>query len=100
LGNNNSFVVFDKATSQRKCIRNPPAFSKECYGTLFRMFNAAFRKPPVNVKSNTVTLFIICLNFPVSCQAYGIIYRITGGFLNAATSILKRVSVMIFKISK
>jgi hypothetical protein len=88
LENNNSFVVFDKATSQRKYIRSPPVFSNECYGTLFRMFSAAFRKPPVIVESNTVTLFIIFLNFPVSWPAYGTIYRITGGFLNAATSIL------------
>jgi hypothetical protein len=32
--------------------------------------------------------------------SYGTIYRIIGGFLNAATSFLKRVSVRIFKICK
>ncbi len=40
------------------------------------------------------------LNLSPSSPAYGTIYRITGVFLNAATSILKRVSVRIFKISK
>jgi hypothetical protein len=44
---------------QRKCIRNLPVLSKDVYGTLFRMFSAAFRKPPLIVKSNTVTLLII-----------------------------------------
>ncbi len=39
-------------------------------------------------------------NFSPSSPAYGRVYRITDGFLNAATSILKRVSVRIFKISK
>jgi hypothetical protein len=35
------FVVFDRATFQRKCIRNLPVFSKEGYGALFRMFSVA-----------------------------------------------------------
>jgi hypothetical protein len=35
-----------------------------------------------------------------SSPSYGIIYRITGGFLNTATSILKRVTGTIFTISK
>jgi hypothetical protein len=39
------------------------------------------------------------LNFPASSPAYGINYRITGGFLNAAISILKRVTGKIFTIS-
>jgi hypothetical protein len=37
---------------------------------------------------------------PASWPAYRTIYRVTGGFLNAARSILKRVSVRIFRISK
>jgi hypothetical protein len=48
---------------QRKCIRNLPVFSKEGFGTLFRMFSAAFRKLPVIGKSNTVTLGIILYIF-------------------------------------
>jgi hypothetical protein len=36
----------------------------------------------------------------LSSPAYGTIYRIKGSFLNAATSILKRVSVRIFKTGK
>jgi hypothetical protein len=55
-------------------------------------------RQPVILKSNTETRFKIFLNFSPSSPAYGTIYRITGGFLNAATSILKRVSVGIFKI--
>jgi len=58
--------------------------------TLFKM---AFRKPPVILKSNTVTLFKNYLNFRASSPAYGTFYRITGGFLNAATTILLRLSV-------
>jgi hypothetical protein len=53
----------------------------------------AFRKPPVILKSNTVTLFKIYLNFPASSPAYGTFYIITGGFLNALTTILLRLSV-------
>jgi|688.fasta_scaffold1312418_1 hypothetical protein len=37
------------------------------------------------------------MNFSPSSPANGTIYRITGGFLNSATSILKRVSLRIFK---
>jgi hypothetical protein len=44
------------ATIQRKYIRNPPVFFREGYGTLFRMFSAAFRKPPDFVKSDNVNL--------------------------------------------
>jgi hypothetical protein len=33
-------------------------------------------------------------------RATGLLFKITAGFLNAATSVLKRVSVRIFKISK
>jgi hypothetical protein len=40
------------------------------------------------------------LNFSISSPAYGTIYRITGGFLNAATSSLKRDSLRIFELSK
>jgi hypothetical protein len=40
------------------------------------------------------------LNFSPASPAYGTIYRITGGFLNAATSILKSVLVRIFIISR
>jgi hypothetical protein len=40
------------------------------------------------------------LNSSPSSPAYGTIYRITGSFLNATTSILKRVSVRNFKISQ
>jgi hypothetical protein len=88
---------------QRKCIRNLPVFSKEGFGTLFRMFSAPFRKPSVIFKKiNTVNRFKLFLNFPPSSLAYGKIYRIiqrvtvllftiTGGFLNAALNILKRV---------
>jgi hypothetical protein len=47
------------ATIKRKCIRNPPVLSKEGYGTLFRVFSAAFRKPLVIVKSNNATLLKI-----------------------------------------
>jgi hypothetical protein len=53
------------------------------------MVVATFRKPPVILKINTVTLFKNYknyLNFPPSSPAYGIFYRITGGFLNAATT--------------
>jgi hypothetical protein len=39
------------------------------------------------------------LNISISSPSYGTFYRITGGFLNAATRILKRVSKRIFKIS-
>jgi hypothetical protein len=39
------------------------------------------------------------LNFSPLSLAYGTNYRITGSFLNAATSILIRVSVRIFKIN-
>ncbi len=45
------------------------------------------------MKSNTVTLFKII-------SGYGTVYRITGGFLNAAKSSLKRVTGRIFTIRK
>jgi hypothetical protein len=48
--------------------------------------------PPV-IKSNTITRF-------KSSPPYGTIYRITGGFLYAATSSLKRDIGRIFTISK
>jgi hypothetical protein len=54
--------------------------------TLFKMVVAAFRKPTVILKNNTVTSFKNYLNFPVSSPAYGIFYRITGGFLNTTTT--------------
>jgi hypothetical protein len=66
-------------------------FSQKDYGTLLRMFIVAFRKPPVILKS------IICI--PASSPAYGIILRITGGFLNTAIIILKRVTGRIVTIS-
>jgi hypothetical protein len=50
------------------------------------MVAATFRKPPVILKSNTITLFKNYLNFPASSPAYGTFYKITGSFLNAATS--------------
>ncbi len=88
---------------QFKKMHQKPA----CYGALFRMFSVAFRKPPVIVKSNTVN----SANCSVSRRWWWkiqkclklvtvLLFKITGGFLNAATSILKRVSVRIFKISK
>jgi hypothetical protein len=49
----------------------------------------------VILNSNTETCFKI---FSPLSAAYGTIYRITGGFLDAATSILKRVSLRFFKI--
>jgi hypothetical protein len=60
------------------------------------------KKPTANhlpgiLKSNTKTRLKIFLNFSPLSPAYGTVYRITVGFLNAATSILK-VSVRIFKI--
>jgi hypothetical protein len=51
----------------------------------------------VILKSNTKPASKI-LNLSPSSPAYGTIYRMTGGFLNAAKSILKRVSERIFKI--
>jgi hypothetical protein len=39
--------------------------------TLFKMVVAAFRKPPVILKSNIVTLFKNNLNFTLSSPAYG-----------------------------
>jgi hypothetical protein len=45
-------------------------------------------------------IFVVSLS---TCQQFrenALLFKITGGFLNAATSILKRVSVRIFKISK
>jgi hypothetical protein len=53
---------------------------------------------PVILKSNTETRFNFFLNFSPSSPAYSTIYRIISGFLNATTSILKRVSVRILKI--
>jgi hypothetical protein len=53
--------------------------------TLFKMVFAAFRKLPVILKSNTITLLKNDKNFPASSPASGTFYRITGGFLNAAT---------------
>jgi hypothetical protein len=53
----------------------------------------------VILKSNIESRFKKMLKILPSSSAYGEIYRITGCFLNAATSILKRVSVRIFKIS-
>jgi hypothetical protein len=73
IGNLNS--AFEKADSQ-SC-----ACDFEKYGK--------YRNPLQNL-----------LKFSPSSPAYGTIYRIAGGFLNAAKSILKRVSVRIFKISK
>jgi hypothetical protein len=59
----------------------------------------AFRAPPVILKSNTVTLFKNYLNFAASSLAYGTFYRITGGFLIAAST--ERNSAAAFgKISK
>ncbi len=55
---------------------------------------------PEILKSNTETRFNIFFTFSPSSPAYGTIYRVTGGFLTAETSILKRISVRIFKISK
>ncbi len=94
--------MYSLTCPQRKCIRNLPVFSKEGFRTLFRMFSAAFRKPSVILKSNTVSRFKLFLNFPPSSLAYGKIYRIiqrvtvllftiTVGFLNATLNILKRV---------
>jgi hypothetical protein len=54
---------------------------------------------PVILKINIETRFNFFFTI-ISAPAYGTIYRITGSFLNAATSILKRVSVRIFKIHK
>jgi hypothetical protein len=54
--------------------------------TLFKIIVKAFRTPPVTLKSNTVTLFKNYFNFPASWLAYGTFYRITGGFLNAAST--------------
>jgi hypothetical protein len=62
-------------------------FSRAPYRTPLRMFIAAFRKPPLILKS-------------IISPAHGIILRITGGFLNTAISILKRVTGKIFTISK
>jgi hypothetical protein len=53
---------------------------------------------PVILKRNTETPLQSVLNFSPLSLAYGTSYRITGSFLNAATSILIRVSVRIFKI--
>jgi hypothetical protein len=50
------------------------------------MVVVAFRNPPVILKSHMVTLFKNYLNFPASSPASGTFYRITGGFLNAATT--------------
>jgi hypothetical protein len=49
------------------------------------MIVAAFRKPPVFLKSNTVTHFKNYLTFPASSPAYGTFYKITGCFMDAAT---------------
>jgi hypothetical protein len=57
------------------------------------LFKMAVRKPPVILKSNTLTPFKNYLNFPAASPAYETFYRITGGFLNAATTILLRLSV-------
>ncbi len=97
-----SKFLYSLTCPQRKFIRNLPVFSKEGFGTLFRMFSATFRKPSVILKSNTVTRFKLFLNFPPSSLVYGKIYRIiqrvtvllftiTVGFLNATLNILKRV---------
>jgi hypothetical protein len=64
--------------------------------------NSALKKqtashPPVILKNYPLLIF---LNFSQSSPAYGTIYRITGGFLNATTSILKRISVRIFTTRK
>jgi hypothetical protein len=53
--------------------------------TLFIMIVAAFRKPPVFLKSNTVTHFKNYFTFPALSPAYGTFYRITDCFMNAAT---------------
>jgi hypothetical protein len=47
------------------------------------MVVAVFRKPPLIFKSKTFKNY---LNFTASSAAYGTFYRITGGFLNAATA--------------
>jgi hypothetical protein len=52
----------------------------------------------VILKRNDETRFKIFLSFSPSSPAYGTFFRITGRFLNDATSNLKRVSVRIFKI--
>jgi hypothetical protein len=51
--------------------------------TFFTLIVAAFRKPPVFLKS--LTHFKNYLTFPASSPAYGTFYRITGCFMNAAT---------------
>jgi hypothetical protein len=66
--------------------------------------NQPLKKPTANhlhVKSITGTLPKPSSNyfkFFTIISALRAIYRITGNFLNAATSILKRLSVRIFKI--
>jgi hypothetical protein len=50
------------------------------------MIVKAFRTPLVSLKSDTVTLFKNYFNFPASSPASGTFYRITGAFLNAAST--------------
>jgi hypothetical protein len=53
---------------------------------------------PVILKNDTEPASKFFLNLSLSSPAYGKIYRISGGFLDATTSVLKRVSVRNFKI--
>jgi hypothetical protein len=79
-------------TGSRIRISNSGGTSKTV-GTLnsdFEMPTANHRPVILKEIPNPLQKF---LNFSPSSPAYGTVYKITGGFLNAAKSILKRVSV-------
>jgi hypothetical protein len=81
--------IFNTGGSAKKIGNLNSAFEKANGQLAACDFEKQYRNPLQNF-----------LNFSLSSPSYETIYRITGGFLNAATSILKRVSVRIFKISK
>jgi hypothetical protein len=83
-------------TGSRIRISNSGGTSKG-FGNLNEAFEKADRQSSAHVILKPASKF---LNFSPSSPANGTMYRIPGGFLNAATSILKVVSVRIFKISK
>jgi hypothetical protein len=81
--------IFNTGGSAKKIGNLNSAFEKANGQLAACDFEKQYRNPLQNF-----------LNFSLSSPSYETIYRITGGFLNAATSILKRVSVRIFKICK
>jgi hypothetical protein len=83
----------------RKRICNSGGTSKKLGTSIQPLKKQTANHPPMILKSITVILFKNVLNFLPLSPAFAIIYRITGS-LNAATSILNRVLVRIFKISQ